>query len=39
MFSLADKAILQLDRALQTLVPKVAKAQRPSPADDQPTVE
>ncbi|MEO9655448.1 2-polyprenyl-3-methyl-6-methoxy-1,4-benzoquinone monooxygenase [Marinomonas sp.] len=39
MFSIADKAILQLDRALQTLVPKVAKAQRPSPANDQPKVE
>ncbi|MGR0277585.1 2-polyprenyl-3-methyl-6-methoxy-1,4-benzoquinone monooxygenase [Marinomonas dokdonensis] len=39
MFSLADKAILQLDRALQTLVPKVAKAQRPSPAGDLPKVE
>ncbi|MBM6549649.1 2-polyprenyl-3-methyl-6-methoxy-1,4-benzoquinone monooxygenase [Marinomonas ostreistagni] len=27
-----DKAVLQLDRALQTLVPKAAKAARPSPA-------
>lgn len=35
MFSIADKAILQLDRAMQTLVPKVAKAQRPSPAEQQ----
>lgn len=34
-----DKAILQLDRALQTLVPKAATAARPSPAQQQPEVE
>lgn len=27
-----DKAVMQIDRALQTLVPKAAKASRPSPA-------
>ncbi|ADZ92317.1 2-polyprenyl-3-methyl-6-methoxy-1,4-benzoquinone monooxygenase [Marinomonas mediterranea] len=32
MLSKIDKAILQLDRALQTLTPKVAKAQRANPA-------
>lgn len=32
-FSKIDKAILQFDRALQTLVPKAAKAHRPSPAN------
>ncbi|MBJ7539142.1 2-polyprenyl-3-methyl-6-methoxy-1,4-benzoquinone monooxygenase [Marinomonas transparens] len=33
MISFIDKAILQLDRALQTLVPHAAQASRPSPAD------
>ena len=31
-----DKAVIQFDRALQTLVPKVAKAARPSPALQHP---
>ena len=34
-----DKAVLQLDRALQTLVPKAAKADRPSPAHPLPEAE
>lgn len=34
-----DKAVLQLDRALQTLVPKAAKSSRPSPAQSHPEAE
>lgn len=33
MLSFIDQGILQLDRALQTLVPTAAQAQRPSPAN------
>lgn len=33
MISFLDKAVLQFDRALQTLVPHAAKATRPSPAE------
>lgn len=33
MFSVLDKAVLQFDRALQTLVPHAAKAMRASPAN------
>ncbi|ETI58724.1 2-polyprenyl-3-methyl-6-methoxy-1,4-benzoquinone monooxygenase [Marinomonas profundimaris] len=33
MISFLDKAVLQFDRALQTLVPHAATASRPSPAD------
>lgn len=33
MFSLLDKAVLQFDRALQTLIPHAANALRASPAD------
>lgn len=33
MISFLDKAVLQFDRALQTLVPHAAKANRSSPAD------
>lgn len=33
MFSFVDKAVMQLDRALQTLVPHAAKATRLSPAN------
>ncbi|MDP5057179.1 MAG: 2-polyprenyl-3-methyl-6-methoxy-1,4-benzoquinone monooxygenase [Marinomonas hwangdonensis] len=32
MLSFLDKAVLQLDRALQTLVPRAATSSRPSPA-------
>ncbi|MEL0637117.1 2-polyprenyl-3-methyl-6-methoxy-1,4-benzoquinone monooxygenase [Marinomonas sp. TI.3.20] len=34
MFSVLDKAVLQFDRALQTLVPHAAKAMRASPANE-----
>jgi ubiquinone biosynthesis monooxygenase Coq7 len=34
MISFLDKAVLQFDRALQTLVPHAAKASRPSPASE-----
>ncbi|NLQ18375.1 2-polyprenyl-3-methyl-6-methoxy-1,4-benzoquinone monooxygenase [Marinomonas sp. M1K-6] len=33
MISFLDNAVLQFDRALQTLIPHAAKAQRPSPAN------
>ena len=33
MISFLDKAVLQFDRALQTLVPHAANASRPSPAN------
>jgi len=33
MISFLDKAVLQFDRALQTLVPHAANANRSSPAD------
>ncbi|TDO98723.1 2-polyprenyl-3-methyl-6-methoxy-1,4-benzoquinone monooxygenase [Marinomonas balearica] len=36
MLSKLDKAIMQLDRALQTLTPRVAKAQRSTPANNEP---
>ncbi|REG84324.1 2-polyprenyl-3-methyl-6-methoxy-1,4-benzoquinone monooxygenase [Marinomonas pollencensis] len=34
MFSFLDKAVLQFDRALQTLIPHAASAQRTSPANN-----
>lgn len=39
MYSLADKLVLQLDRALKTLSPGAAQAQRPSPSNAQPEAE
>jgi 3-demethoxyubiquinol 3-hydroxylase len=38
-FSLFDNAVIQFDRALRTLVPGVAQAQRRSPALEQETAE
>lgn len=36
MFSPLDKTILQFDKALRTIIPSVAKSQRPSPAGNLP---
>lgn len=39
MMSFIDNSILNLDRALRTLVPNAAKASRPSPADTLPETQ
>ncbi|SBS30959.1 2-nonaprenyl-3-methyl-6-methoxy-1,4-benzoquinol hydroxylase [Marinomonas spartinae] len=36
MYSFLDRAVMQFDRALQTLIPHVAKEHRPSPANQYP---